>query len=142
MGLIAVISILSFVFLLSFTLIYVSKSLEKKPAAVTQVVDKINANVNQIALWGAVCGAVGALLTLIVSYSGGEMTIRLLANVMIVLMALPYIFDKLVTKFGDKINPAIESEAKNLVGWISRQEKYVGYAGAVFTFLLLYAMVL
>lgn len=141
MGLISVISLLSFVFILLLTLFYVSKTLATKPAPLVQVVDKVNAYINQIALWGSVCGVLGVLLTLMVSYTGGEMMIRLLANLMIVLMALPFIFDKLAAKFRDKINPAIEEEAKNLVGWITRQEKYVGYAGAVFCLLLLGVMI-
>ena len=122
--------LVTLVFLLAFTALYLSKSLEKKPAVMTQAVEKIAANLDKVALWGAGYGAVAAILSLVMGYSGGDMLVRLVANIMIVLMALPFVFEHLLPKFQEKANPAIIEETKNLVGFVTKQEKYVGYVGA------------
>jgi hypothetical protein len=128
--------LITLVLVLAFSLLYLSKSLEKKPAAMSQAVDKINMHIDQLAFWGAIYGLVMAILTLIMGYSGSDMFVRLLANIMIVVMALPFVFDRLLAKFGEKVNPAIQEEAKNIVGWITKQEKYIGYVGAAIGVLL------
>src|SRR5436190_862191 len=123
-------------FLLAFTALYLSKSLEKKPEFVNQAVTKINDHLDKVSLYGAVYAVVAALLTLIMVYGGGDMFVRLTANIMIILMALPFVFEKMMPKFQEKMNPVIIEEAKNVVGWVTKQEKYVGYAGAVISLLL------
>jgi hypothetical protein len=123
-------------FLLAFTVLYLSKSLEKKPEFVSQAVTKINDHLDKVSLYGAAYAAIAALLTLIMVYGGGDMFVRLTANIMIILMALPFVFEKMMPKFQEKMNPVIIEEAKNVVGWVTKQEKYVGYAGAVISLLL------
>ncbi len=134
--------LVTLVFLLAFTLLYLSKSLQKKPELMTQAVDKITTHLDQVALWGAVYGVAGAIMTLIMISNGGDMLVYLAANVLVTLMALPFIFDKAVGKYQEKVNPAIMEEAKNLVGWVTRQEKYIGYAGTVCSLLLLFILFL
>ena len=85
---------------------------------------------------GAAYAVVAALLTLIMVYGGGDMLVRLLANVMIVLMALPFVCEKMVPKFQEKMNPVIIEEVKNFTTWLTKQEKYIGYVGAVISLLL------
>jgi len=128
--------LITLVFLLTFTTLYLSKSMEKKPELVTMVVDKITIHLDRISLWGAGYGLIGAVLTLLMVYSGGDMFVRLLANVMIFLMALPFMFEQLLPKFQEKMNPAFIEEAKNIVGFVTKQDKYIGYAGAVVSLLL------
>ena len=128
--------LVTLVFLLAFTALYLSKSLEKKPEMMTQIVGKISDNLDKVALWGAGYAAVAAVFSLIMGYSGGDMFVRLLSNVMIILMALPFVFEQLLPKFQEKANPAILEEAKNFVGFVTKQEKYVGYAGAAAGLLL------
>lgn len=123
-------------FLVIFTLLYLSKSLQNKPQLMTQAVEKITDNLDQVSLWGAIYGLAAAVLTLIMIYSGAEMLIRLASNVLIVLMTLPFVFDRALAKFQEKLNPVIVTESRNLVGWITKQEKYIGYAGAVCSLLL------
>ncbi len=116
--------------LVALTLLYVSKSLEKKPEFVTTVVAKISENIDKVALYGAIYGLVVAILSLIMISGAVDMLVRLIANVMIVVMALPFILEKLLEKFAAKLNPVIIEEAKTFSAWVVKQEKYVGYAGA------------
>jgi hypothetical protein len=131
-----IIGLATLVFLLAFTALYLSKSLEKKPAFLTQAVDKITAHLDDVSLWGALFGAAAAVMTLIMIYNTTDMLVRLVCNVMVVLMALPFVFDKIAAKYQEKVNPAIMEEARNFVGWITKQEKYISYAGVVFSILL------
>ena len=127
-------------FLLALTAVYLSKTLEKKPEFVNQVVVKINDHMDKVALWGASWGGGAAILTLVMGYSGGGMMVRLLANVLIILMALPFVMEQQLPKFQEKMNPVILEEAKNFSGFVTKQEKYIGYAGAAIS-LLLFAVV-
>lgn len=122
--------LLTLVFLLAFTALYLSKSLEKKPELMTQAVGKISTHLDKVALWGAGYAAVAAIFSLVMGYSSGDMFVRLVSNVMIILMALPFVFQQLLPKFQEKANPAIIEEAKNFVGFVTKQEKYIGYIGA------------
>lgn len=128
--------LVTFFFILVFTALYLSKSLENKPAFLIQAVEKIEANLDKVSLYGAIYGLIAALMTLIMVYSGTEMLIRLISNILITLMALPFVFDRAALNFQEKINPAILSEARSLVGWVSKNEKAIGYAGAVCSLLL------
>lgn len=121
--------LITLVFLLAFTALYLSKSLEKKPEFLTQVVGKITANLDKLAFWGACYGLVASVMTLIMA-SGSDMFVRLLANVMIMLMALPFVVAQYLPQFQDKMNPVIAEEIKNGAAWLTKNEKYVGYAGA------------
>ena len=116
---------------IAFTVLYYGRSMEKKPEPLVLVTNKIMTHVGQIAYWGGVYGIVAAFLTLLMRYGISDMFIRLLNDVMICLMALPFIFDKLTEKYNGKVNAAILEEARNLVGWVSRNEKAVSYIGTV-----------
>jgi hypothetical protein len=120
----------------TFSLLYLSKSLGKKPAVITRVVDLISNNLDKVALWGAAYAFIAAVLTLVMVYNAGDMLLRLVANLMIVVMALPIVFERMLPKFQEKLNPVIVEESKNLIGWVTKQEKYVGYAGAALSLLL------
>ncbi len=122
-------ALITLLLVVAFTALYLSRSLDKKPEALARLSEKITPHIDQIALWGAVYGFVAALLTLLMSYSLGGMLIRLAGNVMICVMALPFIFDKLMEKYREKVNVAIMDEAKNFVSWITTHEKGVAYTG-------------
>jgi hypothetical protein len=122
-------SLITLALVLAFAALYLSRSLEKKPEALVRVVDKINPHIDIIALWGAAYGAVCFFLSLLMHLSAVDMLVRLAANGLVVLMALPFIFEKLAGKYADKVNPAIMDEARNFVSWIVRNEKAFGYAG-------------
>lgn len=128
--------LVTLVLLFAFVALYLSKSLDKKPEAMTSAVEKISGNLDKLALWGGAYGVAATLLTPVMGFGGGDMFIRFISNVMIMMMALPFVFNRFLPKFEEKLNPAILEEVKNFVGFITKQEKYVGYAGAVIGILL------
>ncbi len=138
--------LITLIFLLVLTSFYLSKSLKKKPEFLVQVIEKITTHVDVIAVWGAIYGVIAAALTIIMAFGPTEMLLRLIANVMIIVMALPFVFDRIVAKLDEKFhekmqtNLAIVREAKNLVESVTRQGEYVGYAGALVS-LFLFAIV-
>ena len=136
MSIFTLLAFLTFVFMLAFTLVYLGKSLEKKPAFLTRMVDTITNHMDQVSLWGGGYGLLAALLTLLTVSNPTYMLICLASNILIVLMALPFVFDRAVDKFQAKANPAFIDEGRNLVGWVTRNEKYLAYVGVVCTVLL------
>lgn len=128
--------LISLLFLVAFTLVYFGKFWESKPDFVAGLIDKITAHLGRLALWGTVYGLVMIVLTLIMGYNFGDTMIRFFANILIVVMALPFVLDRLLAKLEGKMNPAILTELKNIVGWVTRQEKYVSYAGIVVSLIL------
>ena len=85
-------------------------------------------------------------MTIIMAFSLSEMLIRLSANVIIILMALPFVFDSILAKLDEKFhekmqrNQAIINEGKHFVEWVTRKEEYIGYVGVVIS-LLLFAVI-
>jgi len=138
--------LITLVLLLAFTVLYLSKSLKKKPDILMQVVEKITMHIDVIAIWGALYGIIATSITIIMTFGPAEMLLRISANVMIILMSLPFIFDRIVEKLDEKLhekirmNPAIVKEAKHIVEWVTRKEEYVGYTGVVIS-LLLFAVI-
>lgn len=129
--------LITLVFLLAFTALYLSKSLEKKPEFVNQAVEKINTNLDKVALWGAAYATIGVFLTLIIGYSSaGGMLVRLLANIMVIVMALPFIFEQLLPKFEAKVSAGVVEKTRAAIACVTKQEKYIGYAGGVISLLL------
>jgi len=125
---------------LAFTALYINRSLEKKPELLTRLTDQMMAHIDKVARWGAGYGIAACIFTLLIRYNLGDMVIRLINNAMICMMALPFIFDQLTEKYHGRVNAAIMEEAKNLVGWVSRNEKFVGYIGAVCAALLFFTL--
>ena len=125
-----IISLGSLFFLLVFTTLYLSKSIEKRPAAMTRALDKINDNIDQLSFWGCGYGLVAAVLTLIVAHSGLGLLVGVLVNLLIFVMALPYALDKIAEKYADKLNVAIIEVLRDTVSTVVKQEKVIGYVGA------------
>lgn len=122
----------SLILILVFTALYLHKSLEKKPEVLTKVVDKITPHIDQVGFWGVIYGLVAMVLTLLFGYSSLDMLVRLLTNFMIALMALPFVLDRLIAFVQQKVsNPVIIDEIRNLVGWVSKNERFIGYMGAL-----------
>lgn len=138
--------LITLIFLLSFTVLFLSKSIKKKPDILTQVIEKITKHIDWIAAWGALYGIIAASMTIIMAFSLSEMLLRLSANVIIILMALPFVFDSILAKLDEKFhekmqrNQAIINEGKHFVEWVTRKEEYIGYVGVVIS-LLLFAVI-
>jgi len=124
-------ALITLLVVLAFTALYFSRAFEKKPVQLVQVTDKMMVHIGEIAKWGAIYGLVAFVLTLLSRYTLGDLLIRLVNNALICVMALPFVFGKIVERYQGKINVAIIDEAKNLVGWISANEKGMSYVGAI-----------
>jgi hypothetical protein len=133
--------LITLIVIIAFTAFYLGRSMEgNRPEQLTLVVDKMIAHIDLIAKWSGIYGVAAAALTLVMRYTPGDMLIRLVCNVLICLMALPFIFNRLTEKYHGKVNAAIMEEAKNVVGWISRNEKYVSYIAAACSAILFFTI--
>lgn len=128
--------LITFFLLGGFSLLYMGKAMPNKPPFMEKAISWISENIDTIAPMALIYGLIATVLTPIMIYGATDMLIRLLANILIVAMALPYSFEKVAEKFQGKINDAILSETRNFIGWIGNQEKLVGIAGTVVTVLL------
>ena len=122
-------------FLIVFTLFYLSKSFEKKPAFLDTVVNRIQDNLAKVSMWGLIYGLVAIVLSpvMVASDSMGVL-MRLVANFLIVAMTLPYTLDRILEKI--KMNETVSSEIKSSINWITKNEKIIGYIGAAVALLL------
>src|SRR3954466_4672950 len=122
-------SLISLLLLAAFALLYVSKSLEKKPDPLVKIVDFITKHLDLVALAGLGYGVAAFFLTLLEGYGVVDLVIHLVSNVLIVLMALPITFEKVVSMFSAKYpdqvekSKAIIGELRNFSVWIVKKEK-------------------
>ena len=133
--------LITFCALAAFTLLYLSASIKKKPPAVEKALVLIKANMNYLGAGCVLYGFFAAFVTPLTVYSAVDMIVRLVANLLLIVMAGPYAFTTYESKVAAKINGAILDEMKHLVYWPTRNEKYLGLAGAtmcglVFVFVL------
>jgi hypothetical protein len=128
--------IITLFFLVSFTLLYVSKTLSNKPEWVTKAADKVASNIDVLAFWGLIYSVVAIVLSPLAVWGRFALLIVFLSNIVLFLLTLPYMLDHLVAKYPDKIPAPIVHELKNLVAAVMAREKIAGYIGAAFSFLL------
>ncbi len=127
-----------------FSLLFLSSSLPKKPAPLEKAVAVIKRKIDDIAVITLLYGffatfAVPVLMAGMLS-SGASiagMLLPMVANLLLVVMALPYAFHRFEPSLKEKANTAIMTEVHNLVGWITTNEKYVGALGAILIVLCL-----
>ncbi len=81
-----------------------------------------------------------ALFTLLLPLDPQGLLIRFFANVVAALMILPFVVEKAVVKYKDKVNAAILQELANLAAWVVRNEKYFTFVGAGFAVLLFFVL--
>lgn len=127
----SLLTMISFCVLGVFTLLNISSAIPKKPAAVEKALDFIKLHLNYIALGGLIYGFVAMCITPIAIKAPTNMAACLIGNLLIVIMALPYSFTKLVSGHGAKVNAAILKETKSTIDWISSKDKYFGFGGAI-----------
>ena len=107
--------------------------------------DKMNASLaplsDKLMMVGLAYGIFASFVTPMTVLSGTDMIIRLVANILLVLMCLPHVFDRLVANHQDKINTAVLEELRHLIDWANRHVKLVTYI-ALFATVLLFATLL
>jgi hypothetical protein len=129
--------LISFALICAFTLLYLSSAIPNKPAFIEKTLAFIKQHLNYIAMGGLIYGFVAFCITpLMTVLSATEVFIRMAANFLIVVMAIPYTFERLIAQHETKINAAILKEIRNIVTGISAKNKVIGVSGAVLGLLL------
>ncbi len=128
--------LITLLLLLAITVLYLEKTIENKPAFLNNISVLLHNNIKILTFWGALYGVVGIILTPTMAYSGGDVLIRVVANLMIIIMALPFIFDIYAEKLEEKTNPIVKKELSRAIEGIKKQEKIIGYIAAVICILL------
>jgi hypothetical protein len=131
-----IISLATLFFSVTFTLLYLSNSIQKKPEWMVKAVEKITDNIDRLSFIATFYGIVGGALTLVLVPSQLQLIVQFLVNVLVVMLALPYSFERLISKYKEKLNPAIYRETKLFVTWIEKNQQTLGYVGGVSSFLL------
>lgn len=85
--------LISFLLISAFTLLYLSSAIPNKPPFVEKTLAFIKQHLNYIAMGGLIFGFVAFCITPIAGYAGTDILIRMLANLLIVIMAIPYTFE-------------------------------------------------
>lgn len=129
-GLAGLLGLITLCALGAFTLLYVSASIPKKPPAVEKAIELIKKYMYYLGIGCVAYGVFAAFVTPLTIYTAANMIMRLLANLLLVIMAAPYAFSRFEGKIAAKMNVAIFDELKALITWPLRHEKYLGFAGA------------
>lgn len=130
----------SLFFLIVFTLHYVGNSLENKPDFIVSAIDKIEANIDNLAFWGLFFGLLATILTPMAHVNNSfELLVRFVANIWIVVLALPLSLDHLLEKYKEKLSEPLAEELRNIGSAVTRRGKVFGYTGAVLC-VMLFAM--
>jgi hypothetical protein len=129
--------LISFILICTFTLLYLSSSIASKPPVVEKTLAFIKQNLNYLAMGGLIFGFVDfCIAPLTPVLTAPQVFIRMAADLLIVIMAIPYTFEKLIAQYEGKINAAILKEVRNIVSAISAKSKTIGIASVVLAVLL------
>lgn len=123
-------ALITLILLVAFTMIYLARSLDNKPAWLTAAVDNIMAYIDPLSFWSIIYGLVALLMAALLVHTPLDIMVRLLANAMIILLALPYAFQKLVARFQGEENAAILESLHDIVNGITRHEKTAAFVAA------------
>lgn len=128
--------IITLLLLGAFTLIYASEWIPKKPPFVEKAISFLFDNMKYLGIGAFIYGLIDAIITPLQVPNVDYMVVRLLSDMLIVIMALPFCFDKLVAKHKEKMNEAVLQEFSGSISWVRNNAKIVGAAGIVMTILM------
>ena len=130
----------SLLLLLVFCALYLHRILPNPPAALVKVADKVSPHLEPLAFWTVIYGLVAILFSALSFLGTFDILVRILANVTLVVMALPAAYGQINTRMGDKVNEAIAESLSDMIRSIERFQKPLGYAGCVLAVLLFAVM--
>lgn len=137
-----ILSLITLCSLAVFTLIYLSAMIAKKPPALEKAINAIKQNIDMLSVLAVAYGFV-ALTAMPILMSGlpkneaALMILPMLANLILIIMALPYMFHKVEPTLEKKLNGAIFNELKGAISGITAKEKIIGIIGGVFAVVML-----
>lgn len=133
-------ALISLVFILALALHYAASQFENFPPALRGMAARVTENIRPLSYWGVIYGILALVLSPLTADDGSELAVHLLANAMIFLMALPLALDMVLERHHEKVPAVLVAELRNLVGWITRNEKAVALAGGIMAVLLFVTM--
>ncbi len=128
--------LITLILLLALTVLYLEKTIENKPPFLMNISTILHTNIQKFTFWAAIYGIIGIILTPTMAYTGGDVLIRIVANLMVVIMVIPYIFDTYAANLEEQTNQVVRKEISRVVDIIKNQEKIIGYLAAVICALL------
>jgi|GEM_PF-6552096 len=132
--------LISFVMLFAITAVYLNNYIPNKPEFVKTIIGKINENMDQFIKWAGLYAVAATLISLIGLGFNGLGVFKLLANIMILVMLAPALFAKYSIIIKAKAGDKAFATAERVIAILKQQEKYIGYAGAVFCIMLFMAI--
>lgn len=128
--------IITMLLLGAFSLIYAGGWIPKTWPYVQKMIAFLFDNMKYLGIGGFVYGLVDCLIAIIQVPNIDYLVVRVLSDILIVVMALPFCFDKLVAKHKGKINSAVMEEISGSIAWLRENDKVIGAAGAILTVLM------
>jgi len=113
-----------------FSLVCLSKSF--KSPAVEKLMGFIGPLVDSLAVLSVLYGIIAACATPLMIATPKYMFVVMLANVVLVVTALPYMLHKFEKSLENKTNAAVLGEIRNSLGFITNNEKIFGFVAAGF----------
>ena len=128
---IGLLGLITFGALAVFSLLYLSAIVSGKSPAIDKALVLIKRHMDYIGVASAAYGFLAACATPVLVSDPANMFVRLLGNIVLIIMALPYAFKRFEPQLAEKINVAIMDELKDIVTRVLALEKYIGFAGAI-----------
>ena len=133
--------LITILFLIVFSLLYISKALGSKSESMTKAVNRITDNLDQLAFWGVIYGLIATVLCpILISMNMLFLFVSLLGNITLIVLALPFAFERFIAKKAETMNAAILENLREIVVSITAREKILGYVGGGVAFLMLAVM--
>lgn len=137
-----ILSLVTLCSLAAFSLIYLSAAIAKKPPALEKLINGIKQNIDMLSMLAVAYGLFAFLMTPILMRGlavndAAFMILPMLANLTLIIMALPYMFHKIEPTLEKKLNVAIFNELKGAISGITAKEKIIGYIGGGFAVVML-----
>jgi hypothetical protein len=130
--------LLTFILVSAFTLLYLGNAIPKKPAPVEKAITMIKENINYLAMGGVIFGVIAVLIVPLMYYHPVVIFTNMFADLVLILMAAPFAFERILKDHEAKINTAILGELKKFMGWITGHSTIVGGVGVLAAVLLIF----
>lgn len=135
--------IITLVFLVCLSVIALNNTWDNKPQALGQMAARLQPYVENLGFWGIIFSVAAFLLAMLSSLNTTELTFRLLANLLIFFLALPYGYERVMVLLKGRLDnrPELREESLEFVSSLRSLEKYLGFAGlglSVVLFILIF----
>ncbi len=110
-----------------FSLLFLG-SMVKVPAVI-KIIGTLKGHIDNLAVAGVIFGIVAACCMPLLAALPKYMFTYLVSNLVLVIMALPYMLHKFEKQLENKTNAAILGEIRTSLGWITRNEHILGMIG-------------